>query len=268
MPSKKPSLPIPRKDKTLKLNLIVDNRSAWWLQINIGEFHLIKPNRFPALLEKVGLPAIWLFEDPGRQLAPIFLSAVEEAITSYAEKKQNVAAQIRVWVRQHCWVRKTFHSAFLLALQTYWCWDLSTYDAKQEMWDLFVRKAALCKSYSKMVPSWWHWLRVCLGQFKETYISWMYLRTSFLHSAVGYALRADEHKDETASTGCWYWLPVNWNDKFSIYKARQTNVIKCIAEKVKKVTSTVAINGSGHFVVTNSVRELFLDFQECRGARI
>ena len=57
---------------------------------------MIKPNRFPALLEKVGLPAIWLFEDPGRQLAPIFLSAVEEAITSYAEKKQNVAAQIRV----------------------------------------------------------------------------------------------------------------------------------------------------------------------------
>ena len=40
-----------------------------------------------------------------------------------------------------------------------------------------------------------------LSRFKEAYISWMNLRASFLHSAVGYALRADEHKDETASTG-------------------------------------------------------------------
>ena len=36
----------------------------------------------------------------------------------------------------------------------------------------------------------------------------MYLRTPFLLSAVGYALRADEHKNETGNTGCWYWLPV------------------------------------------------------------
>ena len=41
-----------------------------------------------------------------------------------------------------------------------------------------------------------------LFRFKETYINWMDLRTPFLHSAVGYALRADEHKDETGSTGC------------------------------------------------------------------
>ena len=57
----KPSLPMPRKDKTLKLNHIVVNRSAWWFLINIGKFHLIKPNRFPDLLEKVGLPAIYTF---------------------------------------------------------------------------------------------------------------------------------------------------------------------------------------------------------------
>ena len=37
--------------------------------------------------------------------------------------------------------------------------------------------------------------------------------------------------------------------------------------KDKKFASIVAINGNGHFVVTNSVRELFSDFHECRGAR-
>ena len=41
-----------------------------------------------------------------------------------------------------------------------------------------------------------------LPRFKETYINWMYLRTPFLLSAVGYALRADEHKNETGNTGC------------------------------------------------------------------
>ena len=46
---------MPRKDKTLKLNHTVV--SAWRYLINIGEFHLIKPNIFLDLLEKVGLPA-------------------------------------------------------------------------------------------------------------------------------------------------------------------------------------------------------------------
>ena len=41
-----------------------------------------------------------------------------------------------------------------------------------------------------------------LPRFKETHINWIDLRVPFLHSAVGYALRADEHRDETASTGC------------------------------------------------------------------
>ena len=39
------------------------------------------------------------------------------------------------------------------------------------------------------------------------------------------------------------------------------------SRKDKNFPSIVAINGSGHFVATNSVRELFLDFHECRGVR-
>ena len=41
-----------------------------------------------------------------------------------------------------------------------------------------------------------------LSRFKETYIIWTDLRVMFFRNAVGYALHADEHKDETASTGC------------------------------------------------------------------
>ena len=36
-------------------------------------------------------------------------------------------------------------------------------------------------------------LVVCLSSFKETYISWTVLSVPFLHSAVGYALHADQH---------------------------------------------------------------------------
>ena len=45
-------------------------------------------------------------------------------------------------------------------------------------------------------------MNVTAKRLKETYIIWTDLRVPFLRSAVGYALHADEHKDETASTGC------------------------------------------------------------------
>ena len=41
-----------------------------------------------------------------------------------------------------------------------------------------------------------------LSRFKEIYIIWTDLRVMFFRNAVGYALHADEHKDETATTGC------------------------------------------------------------------
>ena len=59
MPSNEPSLPMPeKKNVEIKPYSFVANRSAWRFLKNIGEFHLIKPNRFLDLLEKIRLSAI------------------------------------------------------------------------------------------------------------------------------------------------------------------------------------------------------------------
>ena len=48
------------------------------------------------------------------------------------------------------------------------------------------------------------------------------------------------------------------NERLIIFRKR---------DKKKTFTSIVVVNGSGHFVAMNSVRDLFLEFQECKGER-
>ena len=80
----------------------------------------------------------------------------------------------------------------------------------------FPKEGSVLQTFQQKHPT----LVVCLSRFKETTSVgpfWV-CRFSTASSATRCMLT------NTASAACWHWQPVNWNDKFSVDKAKDKQI--------------------------------------------